>query len=113
MVELFHSACSSVDENTYLVMALILSAHGSVRLGQILAKSSYVVRPINSAAHASAWPNPSRIYASSRYAENPEMAAPAKTPSNETRVYSIMLHIRWCPFLFKLDVRERSIPFHL
>src|ERR1700693_6103810 len=26
------------------------------------------------------------------------MSAPAKTPSTETRVYSIMFRIRWCPF---------------
>src|SRR5260221_6223194 len=98
MVVLFHSAFSSVDENTYFGMALILSAHGSVRLGQSAAKPSYVVLPINIASHASAWPNPSRIYASSRYSKNPEMSAPAKTPSTETRVYSIIFRIRWCPF---------------
>src|SRR5258708_214797 len=105
MVELFHAAFSSVEENTYFGMALILSAHGSVRLGQIFAKLSYVFRPINIASHASSWPNPSRRYASSRYAKNPEMAAPAKTPSTETRVYSIIFRIRWCPFLFILFAR--------
>src|SRR5690349_21095519 len=26
------------------------------------------------------------------------MSAPAKTPSTETRVYSIIFRIRWCPF---------------
>src|SRR5215469_13343303 len=111
MVELFHSAFSSVDENTYLCIALILSAHGSVRPGQIAAKLSYVLRPINIASHVSAWPNPSCIYASSRYAENPEMAAPVKTPSTETRVYSIIFRIRQCPFTFHLSCERCQSPF--
>src|SRR5215469_11782800 len=111
IVELFHTAVSSVEENTYLGMALILSAQGSVRLGQIAAKLSYVFRPINSASHASAWPNPSCIYASSRYAENPARAAPAKTPSNETMVYSIIFRIRQCPFTFHLSCERYRSPF--
>src|SRR5260370_33285097 len=107
MVELVHSAVSSFDENTYFCMALILSAHGWVLPGQIFAKLSYVFRPINIASHASSWPNPSRRYASSRYSKNPEMPAPVKTPSTETRVYSIIFRIRWCPFPLLLS-RENA-----
>lgn len=37
----------SIDEKTCFGMILILSAHRSVRLGQILATPLYVMRPIN------------------------------------------------------------------
>src|SRR5258708_30525729 len=84
LAELFHSAFSSFDENTYFGIALILSAHGSVRLGQLLAKRSYVFRPITIPSHASAWLNPSRIQASSRHSANPEMAPPVQTPPTAT-----------------------------
>src|SRR6266851_9313539 len=111
MVELVHSAVSSFDENTYFCMASILSAHGWVLPGQIFAKLSYVFRPINIASHASSWPNPSRRYASSRYSKNPVTPAPVKTPSTETRVYSIIFRIRWCPFPFHLICERCQSPF--
>src|SRR5260221_7992426 len=35
------------------------------------------------------------------------MSAPEKTPSTETRVYSIIFRIRWCPFI-KMCSRSRG-----
>src|SRR6202162_6481605 len=79
-------------------MALSRTAHGSLLPGQILAKASYVFRPINIASQASSRPSPSRKYASSRKLIAPQPCGFSKTPSAETSVYSISLRMRWLPF---------------
>src|SRR5260370_5152111 len=39
------------------------------------------------------------------------MAAPVKTPSTETREYSIIFRIRWCPFPFHLICERCQSPY--
>src|SRR5260370_42713637 len=41
------------------------------------------------------------------------MSAPANTPSTETRVYSIIFRIRWCPFTKMCRDSWELFPFHL